>query len=151
MHAWHRFRLTVIAVVSGAMLGGCAQLPEPEGEPEPAVVEEIDGTDLHRITLSARAAQRLGIETVAAETIAVEGSAGDRLVIPSSALFYTSDGGTWAYANPEPLVFERAGIDLDYVAGDLAVLRSGDADMVVVTIGAAELFGAESGLGAGGH
>lgn len=146
-------RLTTapIAAVAVALLASCTPVAQTHLEPAPAVIEKIDGTDLHRITLTERAAERLGIQTAAAETVAVDGSPTDRLVIPYSAVFYGSDGATWAYANPEPLVFLRASIEVDYVVDDLAVLESGDAGMTVVSVGAAELYGAESGLGAGGH
>jgi hypothetical protein len=51
------------------------------------------------------------------------------------------------YTNPEPLVFLRSPITIDYIDGDLAVLSEGPAvGTAVVTLGAAELFGTETGV-----
>jgi hypothetical protein len=51
------------------------------------------------------------------------------------------------YTNPEPLVFVRHAIVIDYIEGDLAILSEGpDAETAVVTVGAAELYGAETGV-----
>lgn len=56
-------------------------------------------------------------------------------------------GETWAYTNPEPLVFIRQSIIIDFIEGDLAVLSEGPATgTAVVTVGAAELYGAEVGV-----
>ena len=55
---------------------------------------------------------------------------------------------TWTFASPAPLTFVRERIGVDYVRGDLAVLFSGPpAGTRVVTVGAAELLGAELGVG----
>ncbi len=56
--------LTVIAVVSTAQVlltPGAAEASSPKSEP--AKVEKVAGTDLNKITLEQRAAERLGIET----------------------------------------------------------------------------------------
>jgi len=72
-------------------------------------------------------------------------------VVPYSAVLYGLHGETWVYTNPEPLVYIRYPVTVDYIDGDQAVLLDGPpAGMAVVTVGSAELFGAESGVG-GGH
>lgn len=68
-----------------------------------------------------------------------------RQAIPYSAVFYDASGQTWTYLNPEPLVYTRQRITVDYVEGDMAVLTSGPAAGTrVVSIGAVLLYGAES-------
>ena len=68
-----------------------------------------------------------------------------RKAIPYSAVFYDASGQTWAYLNPEPLVYTRQRITVDYVEGDMAVLTSGPAAGTrVVSVGAVLLYGAES-------
>ena len=76
-----------------------------------------------------------------------------RKVIPYSAVLYGLHGETWVYTNPEPLVYIRYPITVDYIDGDQAVLVDGPpVGTAVVTVGSAELFGAESGVGGkGGH
>ena len=72
-------------------------------------------------------------------------------VVPYAAVLYGVHGETWVYTNPEPLVYVREPITIDYIEGDLAVLLEGPpAGTQVVTIGGAELLGAENGVG-GGH
>ena len=121
-----------------------------EGE-HPATVEAIEGTDgLHRITLTQRAAERLGIETV--EVDAATG-AGGRSQVPYSSVFYDPQGDAWAYVEDGgPLVFVRQAITVGDIvvhpAGDYAVLTDGpDPGSFVVSVGVAELFGAEFEVG----
>jgi hypothetical protein len=69
-------------------------------------------------------------------------------VIPYAAVLYDPRGNTWTYTNPEPLVFVRHSIDVEFIEGDRAVLREGPAaGTTVVTAGAAELFGVEQKFG----
>jgi hypothetical protein len=71
-----------------------------------------------------------------------------RTVIPYSAVIYDPRGDTWAYTNPEPFVYIRHHITVDFVDGQFAVLgESPPLGTQVVTAGAAELYGAEFGVG----
>jgi hypothetical protein len=68
--------------------------------------------------------------------------------VPYAAVLYGLRGETWTYARTEPLVFVRQPITVDYIQGDLAVLTDGPAaGTAVVTVGGAELFGIETGIG----
>jgi hypothetical protein len=70
-----------------------------------------------------------------------------RKVVPYAALLYGVNGETWVYTNPEPLVFVRQPIVVDHIEDDLAILSEGpEVGTAVVTVGAAELFGAETGV-----
>jgi hypothetical protein len=127
----------------------------------PVTVEPISGSDLHRIVLSARAAERLGIGMVpvgraegspaATGTRSAAWSAGSpttpsaaQTVVPYSAILYDANGETWVYTNPEPLVFVRSHVKIDHIEGDRAVLADGPpVGIAVVAVGGAELFGAE--------
>jgi hypothetical protein len=80
--------------------------------------------------------------------LTLEGSGAQRLVVPYGAVIYDLHGETWVYTNPEPLVFVRHPIRVDYIEGDLAVLLEGPpAGTEVATVGVAELFGTEFGVG----
>jgi hypothetical protein len=110
---------------------------------EPATVEEVSGTDGYRVTLSVEAAKRLRVRTAVATTEA------GRTVIPFSAVLYAPSGTTCTYVSTKPRTFEREPIVIDHIKGDRAVLSNGPAPGTrVVTVGAVELFGAESGIGA---
>jgi hypothetical protein len=69
-------------------------------------------------------------------------------VIPYAAVIYDLTGDTWVYTSPEPLTFVRQPISVDYIEGDMAVLVDGpDAGTLVATVGVAELYGADTGVG----
>jgi hypothetical protein len=77
----------------------------------------------------------------------LSGDGAPRKVVPYAAVLYGVNGETWVYTNPEPLVFVRSPITIDYIDGDLAILSEGpEAGTAVVTVGAAELFGTETGV-----
>lgn len=70
-----------------------------------------------------------------------------RKVVPYAAVLYGLTGETWVYINPEPLVFVRYPIVIDYIDGDQVVLLEGpEVGTPVVTVGVAELYGAETGV-----
>ena len=72
----------------------------------------------------------------------------ERLIVPYSSVVYDPQGQTWTYTNPEPLVFTRVRISIEYVAGDEAILSDGPPPGTnVVTVGTAELSGFENGIG----
>jgi hypothetical protein len=76
------------------------------------------------------------------------GSGALQKVIPYSAVIYDLTGDTWVYTSPEPLTFVRQPISVDYIEGDMAVLVDGpDAGTLVATVGVAELYGADTGVG----
>ena len=238
-----RRRWAVVLILAGLQASACTQNLDKPSESKPAKLERVQGTDLSRVTLSPKAAERLDIKTapvrdeqlvsrkrlVGGEVVAkpaaaaADGSAvwvrvalsprdlhavaqgqpvrvmalareadgkagtmaravmgdanelaslhyavdsaaglapgqrvrvelplssraGTRKVVPHGAVLYDAQGKTWVYANPEPLVFVRHLISVDYFDGDRVVLSDGPAPgTMVVTVGAAELFGAEHG------
>lgn len=69
-------------------------------------------------------------------------------IIPYSAVIYGLNGETWAYINPEPLTYVRHPITVDYIEGGQAFLLDGPPlGTPVVTVGAALLYGADTGVG----
>jgi hypothetical protein len=148
-------RVSAVGFLVLVSLTACAQqAEEPAGE-EPAQVEEIEGSDLSRVILTADAANRLGIETVEVQSATSDGSATARAMAPYAAILYDASGNTWTYTNPSERVFLREAVVIDRVVergGErVALLSDGpSAGTRVVTVGAAELFGAETGVG-GGH
>jgi hypothetical protein len=143
-----RIRFVIVALVAsfaigGGIVAGCASPASAPAE-EAIHIEKLE-SGLPRLTLSAKAAERLAVETVAVE------ETGTRKVIPYAAVIYDAQGLTWAYAAVEALTFERAEIVVDEIVGDEAILSGGPAaGTEVVIVGAAELYGAETGVG-GGH
>lgn len=130
----------IIAAFLSLFAAGCAQVSEAAPAKDPADIAAVPGTDLHRITLTEHAAQRLGLST--AQT--AKDPQTQKLTVPYAAILYDSAGKTWVYTNPEPLVYVRAPITVERINTDIAQLTDGPpAGTTVVTTGAAELFGAE--------
>jgi hypothetical protein len=133
--------LVLVASLLGAACG--ASQAEPAAPESPAQVEPIAGTNLKQVTLTERAVERLGIQT----TEVASGSAGQTSV-PYAAVFYTADGQTWVYTNPEGSSYVRAPVEIVTVTDGTAELSSSPpAGTLVVTVGVAELFGTETGVG----
>ncbi|HET6642932.1 MAG TPA: hypothetical protein VFG93_06625 [Gaiellaceae bacterium] len=135
-----RGSLIVGALLVTLLLAACGGSAVEDAAESPAAVEQIEGTELNRITLTAEAAKRLDVQTTAAR------SDGERTVIPYAAVLYDPDGQTWTYTSPKRLVFVREDIRVDRIDGDAAILTAGpSAGTTVVTVGADELWGVEYG------
>jgi hypothetical protein len=131
-------------LVAGLILSGCSNAAEAESElPPPAKVEAIPGSALSRLTLEARAVERVGIKTAPAKDLGAPG----RRAVPYSAVIYDATGATWVYTNPEPRVYIRQSIKVESIGAEQAILSAGPtAGTAVVTVGAAELYGTELGV-----
>lgn len=72
----------------------------------------------------------------------------ESLVAPASAVIYDIHGGTWVYENTGAQTYTRRRVALRYVTQGRAILERGPPPGTkVVSAGAAELFGAEFGMG----
>lgn len=134
-------------LVAGLALSGCTAAPAAEaGGDSPATVEKVNGSGPARLTLTSDAAKRLDIQTAPVRETQVAQQA--RKVIPYSAVLYDPQGEAWTFTSPQALTFIRERITVDSVTGNDAVLSVGPSvGTAVVTVGAAELYGAELGLG----
>jgi hypothetical protein len=132
-----------LLLLAALILTGCGgSVTDEPTLHEPATVEHPEGSDVARITLSDGAAARLDIQTTPVQRM------GDRIVVPSSALLVDPSGVFWVYTSPEPLVFVRRRIDVDREEAGRAFLLNGPAvGTDVVTVGVAELYGAEFEIG----
>lgn len=140
-------RLYLGALALGAALSpGLAIAVDAVAMAKPAVastVQTINGSNLKKITLSQRALERLDIKTA---LVAVDASG--IITAPYGALLYDRNGKTWAYTNPEPLVFVRSAVVVDSIRGGVVYLKEGPpAGTVLVVVGASELHGIENGVG----
>jgi hypothetical protein len=133
--------LAALALASGGfILSACAEITADAGAAgeEPVVKEELGNSDIHTLTLTPEAVERLGLTTAEVQ------ASGDGTTVPYAALIYDHGGDTWVYTNPKPQVFVRAAVGVDRIDGDTVHLMDGpEPGTSVVTLGAAELFGAE--------
>jgi hypothetical protein len=126
----------------GAALAAPGNGEAPAKKARPATASAVEGSKLKLLTLTEKAAARLDIQTGQ-----VADSAG-RMVTPYSSVMYDIGGGTWVYTVPKPLTYLRHSVVVDTISGDKAYLREGPPlGTSVVTVGVAELFGTEKGLG----
>jgi hypothetical protein len=135
-------------LIAVPQLSACTQTSaEATGGAEPAKVESVEGSeDVSRLTLTAKAAERLGIQTAQVREQKVAGK--QRKVIPYGALLYDSKGATYVYVNPQPLTYVREPVKVYYIGAGTVVLTAGPAAGTrVVSVGAAELYGTETGVG----
>ena len=112
---------------------------------KPYKLVPVEGSEFQLVTLTEKAAQRLLLETnkVSEEQIA----SAKRLVVPYSALIYGLHGENWVYVSPQPLSFQRAVVNVDYIEGDKVILVDGPAvGTEIATVGVAELYGADTGV-----
>jgi hypothetical protein len=143
----HRWILTAAVISALSLTGWSNANASEEGAVEghqgpPAVVEPTEDSGVSRITLTERAAERLGIK------VAKVGSAEGLLTAPFGALLYDADGGEWVYTSPAPRVFRRSAVDVERVTDGTLYLKSGPpVGTDVVVVGAPELFGAEFEIG----
>jgi multidrug efflux pump subunit AcrA (membrane-fusion protein) len=132
-------------VLAFLLLAACGPAEIPvTGKVQPAVVEPIEGSEFSSLTLTEKAAERLDIETAPVE---MREMSSEHLAVPYSAVLYGLDGETWVYTNPEPLVYIRQPIVIDFIDGDWAALLEGpEVGTQVVTVGVPLLYGTEVGV-----
>ena len=129
--------------LAAVFLAACAQPVAEAAQEQPVTVEPVEGSEVSTVTLTEKSAQRLGIQTAQ-----VQGGQAGGTVVPYSAVLYDEHGRAWVYATSKALTFLRAEIAIDRIDGDLAMLARGpEAGTVIATVGVAELFGAEMGVG----
>ena len=131
------FFLLLFVTVITLSLAACGPKPSTTEKISPSTLEEIEGSELQRVILTEKAAERIGVQTVPV----------DGLVVPYSAVIYDVEGNTWIYTNPERLTFVRAQIVIDRIEGDQAFLAQElQTDAPIVTMGVIEIYGAETGV-----
>jgi hypothetical protein len=142
----------LIAVIGLGGCGGTRTGTTPAGGADPVRVEPVVGTARHVVVLTDAGAARLGITTEPARPAvsATDGDAAtatDQSLLPVDAILYDSNGATWTYTMTGPLAYERVPVTVVRIEGGQAVVQPGPAvGTRVVTVGGAELLGAEYGI-----
>jgi hypothetical protein len=140
------FAAILIALLSAWSLTASESEADTASDEEPAIVEAIEGTELSRVILTQHASDRLDIQTGDIVEKQINGAV--RLVAPYSSILYETDGSTWVFTSPEPLVFVRHAVIIETIAGEEAILTEGpEVGTKVVSVGGAMLLGAEHGVG----
>ena len=143
---WHlnkgALALTVIAL-GFYLAGGLARAdaPAPPIVETAATVKRL-GFGMNEITLPAKAAKRLDIQTGEIR----ENPSGIKTA-PFSSIIYDLDGDAWVYKVSAPLTYVRESVVVEMIKADDAYLKDGPpAGTQVVTVGVPELYGTEVGV-----
>jgi hypothetical protein len=129
--------LLMLMMVATLALAACGPKTTTTEKINPSSLEPIDGSELQRVILTEKAAERIGVETVPAS----------EMTVPYAAVIYDTEGNTWVYTNPEPLTFVRAPIVIDRIEGDQAFLAEKlETSAPIVTVGVIEIYGTETGV-----
>ena len=143
MSSHRSYRSAMVLLAAGVALAGCETSAEgaDPGLAEVATVDTAEDGGSAVISLSEAAERRLAIATTPVAT----DPAG--FVIPYAALVYATDGSTWVFVRKEPLTYQRTPVTVAGKAGDRVTITAGPpAGAEVVTVGAAELVGVETGI-----
>jgi hypothetical protein len=127
-------------------LSACAEVEQAStGGYEPAKLEPVGGGETKRVTFTKEGATRTGLQTTSVAR------RGDHLVVPYATLIYDSQGESYVYISPTPLTYLRVEVEVGRVERTRVLLTDGPpVGSEVVTVGAAEVYGAELDI-AGGH
>ena len=128
--------------VAGLQLTACGKHLDTHSTEHPAEIQAIAGSDLKRVVLTERAAQRLDVKT---EQVRDQG--GQR-VVPYASIIYDPNGKTWVYTSTAPRTFVRERIEIDRITGNQVLLKSGpNAGTVIASQAVAEIYGTELKVG----
>jgi hypothetical protein len=109
----------------------------------PARVEATTDAKIKKITLTSKAAERLGIliDEVRADP-------SGRLIVPYASVLYDLSGKAWVYISAEPLTFVRGPVEIDTIKGDNVYLSDGPpVGTKVLAAGVPQVFGTEVKVG----
>jgi hypothetical protein len=145
-----RLMLLASVAIAGVGTSGVATLAAgPSGGSKasvrdaPARVEASADGKSKKITLTPKAAERLGIQIDE-----VREDPSGRRIVPYAAVFYDLTGKTWVYVNAEPLTFVRGEVQIDTIKGENVYLNDGPpSGTKVLAVGVAQVFGVEVGVG----
>jgi len=110
---------------------------------KPAWVEATADATIKKVTLTPKAAERLGIKV---DEVRVDPAG--RWIVPYTAVLYDLTGGTWVYVYTEPMTFVRQAVRIDVIKGENVYLKYGPpSGTKVLATGVAQIFGTEVGVG----
>jgi hypothetical protein len=109
----------------------------------PARVEATSDAKIMKVTLTPKAAERLGV--VIDE---VRADPSGRRIVPYASVLYDLTGKTWVYISADPLTFVRGAVVIDTIKGDNVYLTDGPpAGTKVLAAGVPQVFGTEVKVG----
>jgi hypothetical protein len=148
-HVKHPLAALVLTAAVG--LSACGSSATPTVTPS-ATLQPLAGSPSGRIVLTPLGAQRIGVQTAVVRSAPPPAKpatpvGGPTVIIPYSSVIYAPDGSTFAFTSSSPLNFSEVPVTIDHINGSLVYLTKGpSAGTKVVTTGAEELFGVQTGV-----
>jgi hypothetical protein len=140
MSTWNAVAVAVAVLALGSQLAR-ADSPAPPIVETQATIKRL-GFGLSQITLPAKAARRLDIQTGE-----IRDDPSGMRVAPFSSIIYDLDGDAWVYKVSAPLTYVREAVTIESIKLDAVYLKDGPpAGTQVVTVGVPELYGTEVGV-----
>ena len=141
-----RFTVLMAAAFAACLAAPCASALAAETAVKkilPARVEATNDAKIMKVTLTPKAAERLGV--VIDE---VRADPSGRRIVPYASVLYDLTGKTWVYISADPLTFARGAVVIDTIKGDNVYLTDGPpAGTKVLATGVPQIFGAEVKVG----
>ena len=153
-------------------LMGCLYRPPYADDVHPARVEEdFEGNKykkygVKKVIFTEKAVERTGLELGEVAKLKGPRKEEPQLAVPYGALMYDYKGYEWVYTNPEPRVYIRSKVKVDYIDGEVdtsmeswdrarkmvVYLKEGpEVGTKIVTVGASQIYGEEKGYGVHRH
>ena len=141
-----RFTVLMVAAFAACLAAPCASALAAETAVKkilPARVEATNDAKIMKVTLTPKAAERLGV--VIDE---VRADPSGRRIVPYASVLYDLTGKTWVYISADPLTFVRGAVVIDTIKGDNVYLTDGPpAGTKVLAAGVPQVFGSEVKVG----
>lgn len=141
-----RFTVLVVTAFTACLAAPCASALAAETAVKkimPARVEATNDAKIMKVTLTPKAAERLGV--VIDE---VRADPSGRRIVPYASVLYDLTGKTWVYISADPLTFVRGAVVIDTIKGDNVYLTDGPpAGTKVLAAGVPQVFGTEVKVG----
>lgn len=138
--------LAALLAVAGISVSACGSSSTRSVPPAGKLVHAA-GSPAGRIVLTPLGAQRLGVETATVRAAPAHGAGAALLLVPYSSLVYDANGNTYVFISLSALTFTEVPVSVAQISGDsVYLLRGPGAGARVVTVGAEELYGVQTGV-----
>jgi hypothetical protein len=139
------FNVLVVAALTACLAVCCvsALAAESAVKSTPARVEATLDGKIKKVTLTPKAAERIGIQIDE-----VRADSSGRRIVPYASVLYDLTGKTWVYISADPVTFFRGAVEIDTIKGDNVYLSDGPPiGTKVLSAGVPQVFGSEMKVG----
>src|SRR4030088_969957 len=140
-----RRNVLMVAMSTACLAAPCASdlAAEAALKITPARVEATLDAKIKKVTLTPKAAERLGIQSYEGRA-----DASGRRIVPYTSVLYDLTGKTWVYISADPLTFVRGAVEIDTIKGDNVYLSDGPPTGTKgLPAGVPQVYGAEVKVG----